>query len=304
MPTGRHVLSTAAACLAIVPLVLAVHVHAAGADIDECEDSTADWCLDQGDTSTPAQSPGENAGGGSGETDECGWVTIPAERIPGENESRPAIFTNGRAPDGLAVTWQGWCYQESVGGAFRGPYRWLPATDPVPTPTIEDIAQDAYDRLLGRLPEPSVSTSPPVGEDAILDVPVFVTVTNWQTSLVEAGTLLGDTVTVTATPQLMLDPAEPGSSATACAGPGRTYDPAGGDLWAQAAAPDACAYAYQRRTDVDGRPDAWPSTVTVRWTIAWAATSGESGAFPVVEQSVAVPRGVSEVQAVLVEEGR
>ncbi|MGH9211741.1 MAG: hypothetical protein ACRD2C_13805 [Acidimicrobiales bacterium] len=230
-------------------------------------------------------------------------MTIPAEVVPPENSTRPAIFANGRPPEGLEVVWQGWCYTEAFAANFRGPFRWLPAdgADPV---TAADVAAAAYERLRGRLPEPVVVTSPPVGTEAIVDVPVFVTVTNWQGALVEQGPLLGDTVTVTATPEVVLSPAEPGAGARVCAGPGNSYDPAAGDLWVQAAQPGACTHTYLRRTGVEGRPDQWPSTVTVRWSIRWSATSGETGTFAVVNQVVSLPRAVGEVQAVLVDEQR
>lgn len=276
----------------------------AEADIDECEDSTAQWCLEQGTEGavpTPVGS-GSPGSGPSSEAPPCGWVTIPAERIPSANSTRPAIYTNGRPPEGLEVIWQGWCYRPpSLGSDFRGPFRWLPVTEALEVPTAEEVAEDAYEAVKGRVPELSVVTNPPFGVDAVVDVPVFVTATNWAAEIVETRPLLDDIVTVRATPELVVDPAEPGVGPVTCQGAGRPYDPAGGDLWAQAAAPGGCTYAYQQRTGVDGRPEQWPSTVVVRWSIAWSATTGESGVFPAVEQSVSIARGVSEVQSVLVE---
>jgi hypothetical protein len=275
----------------------------ASADIDECEDSTAQWCLAEGTEGT-TPTPVDSANSPSGPRDEappCGWVTIPAERIPSENSSRPAIFTNGRPPEGLEAIWQGWCYRPpTIGSDFRGPFRWLPVAEALEVPTAEELAEDAYAAIKGRVPELSVVTSPPFGVDAVVDVPVFVTATNWADEIVETRPLLDDLVTVTARPELVVDPAEPGVGPVTCRGAGRPYDPEAGDLWAQAAAPDACTYAYQHRTRVDGRPDLWPSTVLVRWSIAWTATTGEGGVFPAVEQSLSIARGVSEVQSVLV----
>jgi hypothetical protein len=81
-----------------------------------------------------------------------------------------------------------------------------------------------------------------------------VTVTDWDDEIVETRPLLGDTVTVTATPQLAIDPAEPGADPVICQGPGQPYQPGAGDLWVQAAGPEACTYAYQARSDVGERP--------------------------------------------------
>jgi hypothetical protein len=291
-------------CTAVVGITLA---RPAAADIDECEDSQAQWCLEEGvGGGTPVPAPGE---GNEGSRDlrspapTCGWETIPADRVPAEGGSPAPIFTNGQPPAGLDVVWQGWCYYHqstSVVGDFRGPFRWLPVAAAPPMPTAEDVAADAYEAVKGRVPEVSVVTSPPLGADAVVDVPVFVSVTNWQDQIVETRLLLGDSVTVVATPEVAVDPAEPGGVPVTCEGAGRPYEPAAGDLWAQAAAPEACTFAYQHRTGVEGRPNEWGSTVTVRWSIAWSATTGESGVFPAVEQSVSIARGVTEVQSVLV----
>jgi hypothetical protein len=300
-------MAVAGACVVTGPVL--VGAVPAVADTYECEDSEAHWCLEQREQDTPpapAEDTATRQGGDATTAPPCGWVTVPAERIPSANSTRPAVFTNGRPPEGLDVIWQGWCYREpTIGSDFRGPFRWLPVeeADPPAIPTAEEVAAEAYEAVRGRVPEPVVATSPPLGVDAVVDVPVFVTVTNWEDEIVETRPLLDDTVTVTATPELVIHPAEQGVESVACHGAGRPYDPTGDDLWAQAAAPGACTYAYQHRTGVDRRPDLWPSTVVVRWSIAWSSTSGETGVFPAVEQTVSVSRGVTEVQAVLVEEG-
>lgn len=216
-------------------------------------------------------------------------------------------LTNGRPPAGEQVVWQAWCYSEDSlqEHGIGGPYRWLLVaegeTEEVAAPSVEDIAQLLYEQIEGRMPDPEVVTSPPAGTDAIVSVPVFVSVANWPDGgeLVESQDLLGVSVTVRATPELVLDPAEPGGSAMTCSGPGVGYDPDGGDLWAQAESSAACTHSYGLRTGVEDRPGQWPSTATVRWSISWSAATGEGGSFPVVEQSVAIPRGVSEVQTVV-----
>lgn len=287
----------------LIPMVVLLGQSRAAADIDECLDRASHWCLEQGESGGggPVSTP-PSGGRPTGERP-CGWVTVPADVVPPATTSRPVILTNGRPPEGEDVIWQGWCYKQRPGSPvyyFQGPFRWLPVGDPAAVVTLEDVAADAYEAIQGRMPEPTVVTSPPAGVDAVVDVPVFLTVTNWQVELVETGDLLGDVVTVRATPALVFSPAESGAEAVVCSGPGRVYDAALGDLWAQAAAPDACTYTYRHRTGVDGRPVEWPSVLTVRWSISWTSESGDGGVFPVVDRSEPIPRGVGEVQAVVV----
>ena len=116
------------------------------------------------------------------------------------------------------------------------------------------------------------------------------------------GTLVGVGVTVVATPTVLVDPGD-GSGAHTCDGPGRRYDPSAGDLWAQAHAPGACTLTYAKRTGAGGRPTAWPSTVTVRWTFTWTSTDGGGGTFPAVDRTVAVPRQVHEIQTIVTSGG-
>jgi hypothetical protein len=208
---------------------------------------------------------------------------------------------NGAPPPGVKVTWQAMCFNEANGGGtYGGPFRWV-APAAAPTPVV--VAQGAYEQMQGRMPDPEVSTDPPLGTGSIVNVPVFVSVTNWQPAFSITRVLAGVPVTVTATPQLVFDPAEPGAGPQLCAGAGRPYDPNGPGLWAQAAAPGACTHIYRYRTGVDGRPAAGAGTVTVRWSISWLAGDGSGGLFPVVNRTTAVPRSVDEVQTVVVSGG-
>lgn len=275
--------------------------------IDECDVAPGpdrpDWCLDQGQPGTPGDPDPVGLPQQPNRPDDappCGWVTVPTGVVP-LHSTRPVHLTNGRPPEGVEVIWQGWCYDapDFPAADFRGPFRWLPVGDPVLV-TPADVAAGIYESMQGRMPDPAVVSSPPAGADAVVGVPVFVTVTNWQPEIVERGTLLGDTVTVTATAQLMLNSGESGAAASTCAGPGSRYDPALGDIWVQAAAPGACTLTYERRTGVSGRPEQWASTVTVRWSITWSASSGESDVFPAVDRTVPLPRSVDEVQAIVI----
>jgi len=291
---------------ALWPGVAAAQTGESPGGISPCDVAPADWCLDReepGQGSAPPTSAPDSPGP-DGEPP-CGWVNVPAEIVPPPSSSRPYVLTNGRPPEGFEVVWQGWCYDAAPDAPqdFRGPFRWFPDTERAPTLTLEDIAADAYERLEGRMPEPTVVTSPPAGVDAVVDVPVFVQVTNWQPELVETGDLLGDAVTVRATPVVVFESGEPGAEPVVCNGPGRAYDPAAGDLWDQAVAPGACTYTYRQRTGAEDRPAQWSSVVTVRWSIEWWSESGDGGEFPEVPRPLAIARGVDEVRSVVVSGG-
>src|SRR5699024_8771367 len=92
------------------------------------------------------------------------------------------VGINGVPPEGDDVAWQRWCPGGPTVGRFN-PYRWVPAGEDVaaeaPSPTAEDVALMLRESVEGRVPEPVVVTSPPVGVDAVVGVPVFVEVTNW-----------------------------------------------------------------------------------------------------------------------------
>lgn len=316
---GRVLISIALVAGSVAALALAPTSAAAQAvgGIDECDANPApDWCLQ--DQLPGSSSPSDNDDSPpvreTGAAPTCGWETLPPGEVgglPRGASPQPGLpvslasgssgsLTNGVPTPGLEVVWQGWCYSAPRDPADLVLLRWVPVGTPA---TAIDVALGVLERLEGRMPDPVVVSSPPVGVDAVVEVPVFVSVTNWQAELIETGDLLGNIVTVRATADVLVNPAEPGSTAQTCAGPGTPYDPAGGDLWVQAAAPGACTLTYHLRTGAEGRPEQWPSTVTVRWSISWSATSGESGAFPVVERVVSLPRGVGEVQAVVVSGG-
>lgn len=205
--------------------------------ISTCAPGSGDsWCVDgtsAGDAQShdgkaeQAASTTTSSSGGGQQPSGCGWVTLGSELPLDRNRGLVSGgFANGLPPAGEEVVWQGWCYsgvpgQEAVIG---GPYRWVPTAgaEEAVLPSVEDIARLLYEQIQGRMPKPAVVTSPPAGTDAIVTVPVFVTVTNWPDggALVESHDLLGVAVTVRATSELVLDPGEPGSSPTTCNGPG------------------------------------------------------------------------------------
>jgi hypothetical protein len=181
-------------------------------------------------------------------------------------------------------------------------FRWTdggPAAPPAMTPGA--LAQILYLRVRALMRAPTIVSDPPAVAPAVVKVPVFVEVGNWQPPIVdtECDPGSGLCVTMTATPALSWRPGEPGAPRLRCDPPGSRFDPQGPSVEAQAARPGACAWAYRQRTGAHGRPDAWAGEVTVDWSVAWSATNGTNGGFPDLEFTTAAPRTVDEVQTVV-----
>jgi len=264
-------------------------------DVTTCPPAAGnDYCIGSQTQTRPTRPTGTaRPTGSASQPAACGWSTV--------TEAEAASHVDTPPPAGADVTWQAWCIDAaSAGATYGGPYRWVVADAP---PTPAEIAAGLYQQIQGRMPYPVVATNPPLGMPSVVEVPVFVSVTNWQPTISVTDSVTGIPVTVTATPQLLFKPGEPGAGTKSCTGPGRRYEPGGGDLWDQARASGACAHVYLQRTGVDGRPGEWPGVVTVRWSITWSAADGSGGSFPAVDRATAVPRAVEEVQTVVVSGG-
>lgn len=277
--------------LLVVVAVLGVAGQAAASESPgQCVNySPLGYCVDW-DVPTPGGPPsGGGGGGGSGDEVVCYWITIPD---PSAHD--PSVFFDfGLAPppSGAAVVWQA---LECSDGLPAVQLRWV-----IPL-TPGDIAGNIRGEIVGLLPQPTINSSPPFGTASIVDVPVFVEVTNWTGNVVDSACAGGMCVTVTATPSLTFSPGEPGAGTVSCAGSGTRYDPDGPSMEEQASADGACTHAYRLRSGVEGRPGAWAGSVSVTWTISWTSSTGASGTLPAVTRTTQVPRAVREVQAVVV----
>lgn len=254
------------------------------------EYSMLSYCVEWEAGSAPTSDGGDSAAAMSTEV-VCYWETIGP--VP------PLAVTSGFLPDAPTDTPLVWqrrvCTDGSQGDDPSLNVRWVEA----PTVAPEDLAAAARARLADLLPPPELETSPPIGTAAIVGIPTFVAVGNWTGEVSESECGAGLCVRVTAMPELVFAPGEPGSAAKVCAGRGTRHRP-GASLEQEAAAPGACVHAYARRTAVQGRPREWPGSVEVTWTISWTASTGASGSLPSVTRSSALPRAVEEVQAPVV----
>jgi hypothetical protein len=276
--------------MALVAATLPMLIGARAANADDPGDcikrNPKGFCIEwtvAGHQPTPS---GGGSGGRNGGAAVCYWVNNPPITAPTIYADYGLAFP----PSGVDIQWQ---YYACSDGSVPDNYRWIFAIPPA------DTAANILVRIERGLEPPRVESSPPLGTASILTVPVFVSVANWSGVVSESGCGGGICVTVTATPLLTFDPGEPGSTLQACSGSGtkfnRSLPPA-----QQATAPGACAHAYKMRTGAEGRPSEWPATATVRWSIAWTSTVGQSGVLPAVVRAVPIPRSVQEVQTVVV----
>jgi hypothetical protein len=189
-------------------------------------------------------------------------------------------------------------------GYLTGP--WLSDMDIVPAPVAPpspgEVAADLWSRVSATLPAPAPIVTPPAGLASFMDQPVFVAVSNWTVvDDTDCDDVLGIVcVRLQAQPHLTFNPGDGGRVVT-CAGAGTVYDPAGAEPIEQAEAAGACAHPYERRTDAEGRPEAWRGVVTVTWEVSWWSTNPDaSGTIPDFSLSTTVARPVDEVQGVVV----
>lgn len=164
-----------------------------------------------------------------------------------------------------------------------------------PQVTPEEVARSIDISVLLR--SPAVATNPPQGRPAIVGNPVFVSVTNWQGPVSQDGCIGTVCVVVQAEPTLTFDPGD-GSDVVLCADGGTSFDPGGDEPAAQAAAPGACAHVYELHSGGDGRPAAWPASVTITWEVTWVG-AGQSGVFDPVVQTTPFTVDVDEVHGVV-----
>lgn len=173
---------------------------------------------------------------------------------------------------------------------FADLWQYDPA-DPESGPSPEALARQAYDQVPLVVPQPR--TSPPADAEQLVGFPVWLWIdpAAWQVFNAEAA-IPGLSVTVTAMPRQVSWDMGDGTQFT-CVGPGTPWDPAGGD-----GQTTDCEHTYQfvSADEPDGR---YRLTATVTWSVAWQASTGESGTLADASRTATLRLDVSERQAVV-----
>jgi hypothetical protein len=160
-----------------------------------------------------------------------------------------------------------------------------------PVVDIMTIVRQVYAEVPLALPVPH--TSPPVDADQLVGFPIWMWVddTVWRSFDAQAS-VAGITVTVVAQPKSLRWNMGDGT-VVSCAGPGTA--------WAEVSDGDErpdCSHIYQYVSahQPDGR---YHASVTVTWSVAWSASTGESGSLPDASRSAGFDLNVVERQAVI-----
>ena len=154
------------------------------------------------------------------------------------------------------------------------------------------LAQQAWDQL--QIPTPVVRTSPPSGQDAVVNLPTWLWVDdNFWAPVSQSASAGGVTSTATATPVKIVWDMGDGTRVT-CNGPGTPYVSGVSDPRAPS---PTCGYTYSRSSA--GRPDErFRVTATVTWTAGFTVAGGAGGgALPNLTASSATELRVAEFQA-------
>ena len=174
-------------------------------------------------------------------------------------------------------------------GTLNG-LRWIGAGNP-PPPSPAQLAQLAWDNL--KVPAPEVHTSPPAGQDAVVNLPTWLWVGKGggpATASTSAGPV---TVNVTATPAKVVWDMGDGTTVT-CTGLGTPYVPGVSDP--KAASPD-CGHTYTRSSAATA-DQRFRITATVTWTASYSVTGAAGGgALPDLTASSVAELRVAEFQA-------
>jgi hypothetical protein len=173
---------------------------------------------------------------------------------------------------------------------FADLWQYNPA-DPASGPSPEALARQAYDQVPLVIPQPR--TAPPATSEQLVGFPIWLWVQPvvWRPFSARAA-IPGLAVTVTATPRQVIWDMGDGTR-LACDGPGTPWDPQGGDDQAT-----DCEHSYQfvSASEPGGR---YRVTVTVVWSVAWRASTGETGTLADASRAAAFGLTVGQRQAVV-----
>ena len=178
----------------------------------------------------------------------------------------PRVVDTSTLEAGAGV-WLG-CRDVTSGNlTYQSFMQWDPASSVPLAPPAALLAQMAANTMT--LPFPSVRTWPPSGSTALVNLPVWLHVDNWEpvSASASAG---GLTATVEAVPVRAEWDMDDGS--VTCTDAGTPFDPS--------LRPDpgssSCSFTYVRSSG--GRPDrTFRNSAVVVWRLRWYATNGQGG---------------------------
>lgn len=160
-------------------------------------------------------------------------------------------------------------------------------------PRLDAIARRVADQVPLVFPRPA--TSPAIEGEQITGLPTWLWIDPAGYRSFDAqATLAGLTVTVTATPLQVTWELGDGSDPVVCVGPGTPYDLAVDDD----AQHTDCSHVY--RYESGGEPGGvYHASATTSWSLAWEASTGETGTLPDVRRTTTFDLTVTERQAVV-----
>jgi len=153
----------------------------------------------------------------------------------------------------------------------------------------------ARDDVRRRLPAPQPVLSPDPASGLVVRVATWFAVPATQWAPVRGtATALGESVTVTATPDtLTFDPGD-GATPVSCAGPGPTFVPGA----AVPSTPPACSYTYRDASTAAPDGQHWQAALSVRWQVTWVASNGQTGTLDPLVTTTPLALTVREYEAI------
>ena len=200
-------------------------------------------------------------------------------------------------PFGGAYVEAAWYYQTcrylDTGELARSNYWQFNPADPAnPGPDLAALARQAYDEVPLGYPVPV--TSPGIDVDQITGLPTWLWLDPGSFAELSARAAIpGFWVEVTARPQRVTWDMGDGETVV-CDGPGTPYDPAVPD---DAQSTD-CSHVYID-TSVAEPEGRYAASVTVDWSVDWAASTGATGVLPDASRTTTFALTVTERQAVV-----
>jgi hypothetical protein len=277
----------AALVVAVLPMAPAKAASSNGAPPPPIVVTPAD---NGGTVGIEVRSPGAPGGGGSAAGGSVGGpATDPCGQNPTGNAC--AAFDHARYCGAWAQTFSA----AGLPSTGLGPLlQSIGCTLAEAGPTPAMLAQEAYGLL--RLPSPTITRSPDATNSDHGTPYTWVNLWTWfwtdpatftpKAKTVDAGAV---SATATATPTaLVFDPGT-GDVPVICPGPGRPWRVVDGN---HAPTDGGCGYVY-RRTGAGVT-----ATVSIRWTVTWTGSNGETGRLPELTTTASSTFAVQQVQVV------